>query len=317
MHIHSLKRAAIAACAVAVLAGSPAVADAVTTKLRVEADGHDIGPGFRYVHDSVSYETSTACGGTGKSYTIDSPSALGLLIQAADFTRALRPVQISDEFDFGKFVCGVGAFEGSDTAYWSYKVDHVLPEIGADQFPLNRSQHEVLWYFTNGASNSGDELELTLSDNVVKAGKPVGVSVKSYDVNGTASPAAGVTLQGAGDVMTDANGEATLVFDAGRPFIRGVRDPDIQTDTLHLCVWEDSASECDRWLTGWTVGTKGDDRIRGGENPERIAGRAGDDRINSRHDGAADSVRCGRGDDVARVDKRDRVRGNCEIVRRK
>jgi hypothetical protein len=318
MHIHSLKRAAIAACAVAVLAGSPAVADAVTTKLRVEADGHDIGPGFRYVHDSVSYETSTACGGTGKSYTIDGPSALGLLIQAADFTRALRPVQISDEFDFGKFVCGVGGFDGSDTAYWSYKVDHVLPEIGADQFPINRSHHEVLWFFVNGASNSGDELELTLSDNVVKAGEPVEVSVKSYDVNGTASPAAGVALQGAGDVMTDANGEASLVFDqAGKPFIRGVRDPDIQTDTLHLCVWEDSASECDRWLTGWTVGTKGDDRIRGGENPERIAGRAGDDRINSRHDGAADSVRCGRGDDVARVDKRDRVRGNCETVRRK
>ena len=317
MHIHSLKRAAIAACAVAVLAGSPAVADAVTTKLRVEADGHDIGPGFRYVHDSVSYETSTACGGTGKSYTIDGPSALGLLIQAADFTRALRPVQISDEFDFAKFVCGVGGYEGTQTAYWLYKVDHVAAEIGGDQFPIDRSHQEVLWYFVNGSSNSGDELELTLSDNVVKAGTPVEVTVRAYDENGKASPAAGVALRGAGDVMTDANGEATLVFDAGRPFIRGVRDPDIQTDTLHLCVWEDSASECDRWLTGWTVGTKGDDRIRGGENPERIAGRAGDDRINSRHDGAADSVRCGRGDDVARVDKRDRVRGNCETVRRK
>jgi hypothetical protein len=318
MHIHSLKRAALAVCAVAVLAGSPAVAEAVTTKLRVEADGHDIGPGFRYVHDSVSYATSTACGGTGDSYTINGPSALGLLIQAADFTRALRPVQISDEFDFGKFVCSVGGYEGSQTAYWLYKVDHVAPEVGGDQFPINRSHHEVLWYFVNGTSNSGDELELSLPDTVVQAGDPVEATVRQYDMNGTASPAAGVTLQGAGDVMTDANGQATVVFDeAGKPFIRGVRGTDIPTDRLHLCVWQDSASECARWLTGWTVGTRGDDRIRGAENPERIAGRAGDDRINSRRDGESDSVRCGRGDDVARVDRLDRVKRNCETVKRK
>jgi hypothetical protein len=318
MHIHSLKRAALAACLFVALAAWPAGADAVTTKLRVEADGHDIGPGFRYAHDSVTYDTSTACGGTGDSYTIDGPSVLGLLFQAADFTRDLRPVQVSDEFDFGKFVCGIGDFESSDTAFWLYKVDHVAPEVGADQFPIKRSHQEVLWYFVNGASNSGDELELALSDNVVKAGTPVEVTVRSYDMNGQASPAAGVTLEGTDGAMTDANGKATVVFDeAGRPFIRGVRGMDIQTDLLHLCVWEDSASECRKWLTGWTVGTDGDDRLRGADNPERIAGRAGDDKINSRGDGKSDSVRCGRGDDVARVDRRDRVKRSCETIRRR
>jgi len=320
MHIHSLKRAALAACALVALAAWPAIADAVTTKLRVEADGHDVGPGFRYGHDSVTYETSTACGGSGKSYTIDGPSALGLLFQAAEFTKALRPVQVSDEFDFGQFVCGVGGFGGSDDAFWLYKVDHVAPEIGADQFPITRSNDEVLWYFQNltTGSNTGNELELELSDNIVKAGKPVEATVRQYDMNGQATPAAGVTLQGAGNVMTDVSGKASVVFDeAGRPFIRGVRGTDIQTDLLHLCVWEDSASECRKWLTGWTVGTKGDDRIRGTFNPERVAGRAGDDKINSRGDGLADSVRCGRGDDVARVDEHDRVRRNCERVRRR
>ncbi len=320
MHIHSLKRAALAACVFVVLAAWPAIADAVTTKLRVEADGHDIGPGFRYVHDSISYETSTACGGTGDSYTIDGPSALGLLFQAADFTRALRPVQVSDEFDFGKFVCGVGGYEGSDMAFWNYKVDHVLADVGADQFPINRSHREVLWYFVNLAtgSNAGKELELALSDNVVQAGTPVDVTVREYDENGQAMPAAGVRLDGAGDVMTGADGTAEVVFDdAGRPFIRGVRAGDVQTDLLHLCVWEDSASECSRWLTGWTVGTGGADRMRGTDNPERLAGRGGDDTINSRGDGASDSVRCGRGDDVARADKLDRVRRNCETVRRR
>ena len=320
MHIHSLKRAALAVCVFVVMAASPAIADAVTTKLRVEAAGHDIGPGFRYVHDSVTYDASAACGGTSNSYTIDGPSALGLVFQAAEFTSDLRPVQVSDEFDFGKFVCGIGGFVGSDTQFWSYKVDHVLPEIGADQFPIDRSHGEVLWYFVNldTGTNVGKELELVLSDNVVQAGTPVDVNVREYDDNGAVMPAAGVRLDGAGDVMTGADGTAEVVFDeASRPFIRGVRDGDVQTDLLHLCVWEDSASECDRWLTGWTIGTRGDDRMRGTENPERFAGRAGDDRINSRGDDASDKVRCGRGDDVARVDQLDRVKRNCETVRRR
>ena len=130
MHIHSLKRAALAACVFVVLAAWPAIADAVTTKLRVEADGHDIGPGFRYVHDSVSYETSTACGGTGKSYTLDGPSALGLLIQAAEFTRALRPVQISDEFDFGSFLIAIGTSVLLLWIYLRYFAERDRPRAG-------------------------------------------------------------------------------------------------------------------------------------------------------------------------------------------
>src|SRR5688500_17674547 len=322
MHIHSLKRAAVAACAVAALAVSPAAADAATTKLRVEADGHDIGPGFRYVHDSVSYTTSQrdGCNGSGQDGSLSGPTALGLLIQAADWTRDLRPVQISDEFDFGLLVCGLGDVESSDNAVWLDKVDHVAPEIGADQFPIDRSHEEVLWYFFNSATgaNTGNELELDLSDNVVQAGTPVEATVREYDATGQATPAAGVTLEGTDGAVTGADGTASVVFDeAGRPFIRGVRGIDVPTDLLHLCVWGDSASECDRWLTGWVIGTKGDDRIRGAENPERIAGRRGDDRINSRGDGRADSVRCGRGNDVARVDRLDRVRRSREKVRRR
>jgi hypothetical protein len=70
-------------------------------------------------------------------------------------------------------------------------------------------------------------------------------------------------------------------------------------------------------VTGWVVGTDRADRIRGTKNPERITGRRGRDRIRSRGDGEADSVRCGRGKDVVRADQLDRVRPNCETVRRK
>ena len=322
MHIHSLKRVALAACVFAVLAASSATADAVTTKLRVEAGDQDIGPGFHYVHDSVSYRTSQrgACNGSGERGSIAGPSALGLLIQASGFTRGLRPVQISDEFEFGLLVCGVGGFNASDSAYWLYKVDHVAPEVGGEQFAIDRSHDEVLWYFVNttSGSNTGDELELVLVDQVVEAGTPVNVVVRKYDENGQQTPAEGVRLAGVGGVMTDANGSATVVFEeAGRPSLRGERGNDVPTDVEHLCVWEQSASECKKWLTGWVVGTDRADRMRGTANPERIAARRGPDRIRSRGDGMADSVRCGRGKDVVRADELDRVRRSCETVRRK
>jgi hypothetical protein len=317
MHIHSLRRAALAACAFAALA-APSAADAFTTQLRVEADGKDLGHGSHYVHDSVTYETSTECGGTGDSYTIDGPSALGLLIQAAGLNQALRPVQISDEFDFGQFVCGVGGYEGTDTAYWLYKVDHVAPEVGGEQFPIDRSHGTVLWYFVNGTSNSGNELELIVSDKIVRAGEPVDVTVREYDATGKASPAKGVRLKGADGVRTKKDGTAEVVFNRGRfHSIRGVRGPDIPTATEELCVWEKSASECDLWRPVSVFGTNRDDRLSGTDDPDSILARDGDDRITSRGDHQADTVGCGAGEDVVRADQRDRVKRSCETVRRR
>ncbi len=152
MHIHSLWRAALAACVIAVAAAPSASAASVTSQLRVEADGHDIGPGWQYAHDSVTYDTSrsAACNGTGESGSITGPSALGPLVQGADYTRRLDPVQISDEFDFGLLVCGVGSFESSDTAFWLYKVDHVSPEVGGEQFPITSSGQRSSGYLRTG-----------------------------------------------------------------------------------------------------------------------------------------------------------------------
>jgi hypothetical protein len=321
MHIHSLRRAALAACAFAVLAATPAFAASTTTQLRVEAGGHDIGPGWVYAHDSVTYDTSTspACGGSGDDGSISGPTALGLLIQGSDYTRKLDPVQVSDKFEFGPFVCGVGSFPATDSAFWLYKVDHVAPEVGADQFPIDGSQEQVLWYLTDTATgtNTGNELFLSIGDNVVEAGSPTEVMVLEYDATGQSTPASGVRIIGGGDVMTDATGTAIVTFDAaGREFIRGVRGNDIPTDGTRLCVWEENESECDGFIAGRVVGTGDDDRITGTDDQDRIIGRNGDDRITSRGDDVADTVRCGPGDDVARADQLDRVARNCETVRR-
>jgi hypothetical protein len=319
MHIHSLTRAAVAACAFAVLAAPSASADPVTTQLRVEAAGRDIGPGFRYVHASVSYTNSEseACDGSGSKNRLEGPNALTVLVQAADFTRRLRPVQISDKFEFGPFVCGVGDYTSTDNAFWSYKVDHVAPQVGADQFPLERSGREVLWYLSDNVTgaNTGNELVLSVADRVVKAGEPTEVTVLEYDVDGRSTPAEGVQIEGAGDAVTNADGEAIVAFEnAGKPHIRGVRGIDIPTDSLLMCVWEKRASECGDFVYGWLAGTDRADRIRGTDDPERIAGRGGADTIRSRGDGAEDVVRCGPGSDVVRADRFDRVKRSCETV---
>ena len=201
MHIHSLKRAALAACVFVVLAASPAIADAVTTKLRVEADGHDIGPGFRYVHDSVTYETSAACGGTGDSYTIDGPSALGLAIPGGRLhpRRCVRCRSATSSTSASSYAASAASWAATRRS-GATRSTTSLPEVGADQFPINRSHGEVLWYFVTStpARTSGNELELVLSDNVVQAGTPVDVTVREYDdERRRPSPAAGVRLEGA------------------------------------------------------------------------------------------------------------------------
>jgi len=61
------------------------------------------------------------------------------------------------------------------------------------------------------------------------------------------------------------------------------------------------------------LGNGGPDQLKGGRGFDRIKGGRGADRIDAR-DGRRDIVHCGRGRDVVKADRKDRVRG-CEVVR--
>jgi Ca2+-binding RTX toxin-like protein len=64
-------------------------------------------------------------------------------------------------------------------------------------------------------------------------------------------------------------------------------------------------------------GGSGNDRLNGGSARDRFSGGRGNDIINSA-DGRRETVSCGRGKrDVARVDRRDRVRGCERVIRRR
>jgi Ca2+-binding RTX toxin-like protein len=63
------------------------------------------------------------------------------------------------------------------------------------------------------------------------------------------------------------------------------------------------------------LGGAGDDTINGGRGVDLIVAGSGDDLVRAR-DGQRDRITCGPGSDRVVADGRDRVGGDCEVVRR-
>jgi hypothetical protein len=146
-------------------------------------------------------------GGSGKSVTIKGATALGTLIQAAKFTASLKPLLITDHFDFGLGICGVGGSVANKTASWYLKVNHENPELGGEMVKVHAGD-EVLWALAGFPYPN--ELAVSAPDSV-QAGMPFQVRVFSYDDKGKKKPAAGVTVSGASG-PTDSAGRATVTL---------------------------------------------------------------------------------------------------------
>jgi hypothetical protein len=93
----------------------------------------------------------------------------------------------------------------------------------------------------------------------------------------------------------------------GRVFV-GTKASDVLRGTVGADILRARAGG-DRVFGGW-----GPDRLSGGGGIDDLDAAGGDDVVFAR-DGSSDRVLCGRGDDVAFVDRRDRVRRGCESVR--
>jgi hypothetical protein len=246
---------------------------------------------------------------------VQGPTALGLLSDGARVNRHLRPLGVSDKFDFGLFVCGVGSFVGNDSAFWLYKVDHVSPEVGGDQFALKGGE-EVLWYFSDAGRsvNTGDELVLRAPARA-RSGRAFEVSVWTYDAKGDRKPAADARVVGESVELTDAGGKARVELDSrGTQRLRAERGADIPSATVPVCV-DPVLSRCPARRGRLIFGTSRADRIVGTGGADRVSALGGADRITVRG-GARDLVRCGAGRDRVKADRRDRVARDCELVRR-
>ena len=311
------RRMALSVCTVtALLAAVPAAgARPVAAELRVQGEQKTLASGETYLTDTTTILTDTsepACGGSGDAATVEGATALGLLIDAAGVERTLRPLGVSDKFDFGLLVCSIGGVQASDDGFWLYKVNHVAPDVGADQRKISPGD-EVLWYFSNTATgrNTGDELALDAPPRA-KPFTSFDVRVVAYDAAGKPEPAAGAdVVYGQQRVRTDSNGVARVTSGSESVSLRAVRGKDVASARERVCVSK-RPSACVPAPTALN-GTAGGDRIVGGQRAERVFGHGGRDRIDVRG-GGSDVVRCGSGVDRALIDRGDRAGRDCEFV---
>lgn len=230
-----------AACALALIVVCSAVATAVAkgplVDLRVVGKGgkvlaeKQVGAGPASVKASPRADCfGPGTGGSGKNVTVKAPTAMSALVTASKSTASLRPLLLTDAFEFGLGLCGIGGSEATKELSWLFKVNHVAPEVGGDSAKV-KSGDEVLWALA--PFPYPDELWLQAPRNV-EAGRPFGVQVFAYDTKGKRKPAAGVTVSGAAE-PTGKDGMTTVVLQKPRRLIAR-NGEDIPSNRDAVCV---------------------------------------------------------------------------------
>jgi hypothetical protein len=307
-----MRRAAAFALAMISLLCATAAAAAKTVPVHVRV----LSTGGNVLADQVQYTGPTSVpttrgadcfgagtGGSGKPAKVPGTTALGVLGDAARTDGDLRPLSISDHFDFGLALCGVGGHVAKGSKSWYLKVNHVDPQLGGDSVRVRRGD-EVLWYLAPSYPYP-DELEL-LAPGRAEKGVPFAVRVFAFDDAGKRSPAGGVKLPGA-DLPTGSDGRTTVQLD--RSTLLTARMGKAIPDAARVCVGASCAAKPAQTLAG----SSGHDVIAGSAGPDRVLASGGPDRVDVRG-GGADTVDCGAGRDVVVLDASDRAR-RCETRR--
>ncbi|HEY1855618.1 MAG TPA: hypothetical protein VGG40_13625 [Solirubrobacterales bacterium] len=133
-------------------------------------------------------------GGSGKAVKVRGATALGLLAQASLKTASLRPLLVTDAFDFGLGICGVGSSTVHGNASWYLKINHKGSPVSGDAAKL-RPGDEVLWDLASSYPYP-NELVLEVPDTTT-SGTPFTAHVFSYDEKGKRKPVAGAKVTGA------------------------------------------------------------------------------------------------------------------------
>jgi hypothetical protein len=151
-------------------------------------------------------------GGSGDTVQLKANTAMGLLASGSKMIASLRPLSISDAFDFGLALCGVGKSVAAGSASWYLKVNHEAPQVSGDAARIQPGD-EVLWVLAKTEAPDyeyPDELALTAPDSAL-GGKSFTVRVWAYDGKGKRTPQAGAKVTGAAE-PTGADGRTTVTL---------------------------------------------------------------------------------------------------------
>jgi hypothetical protein len=151
-------------------------------------------------------------GGSGDPVTIKGNTAMGLLAHASKLVASLRPLLISDSFDFGLALCGVGKSVAKGSSSWYLKINHKSLSVGGDVAKIHPGDEVLYALVKTEAPDYKYPGELVLTGpNAAKPGMPFTVRVFSYDEKGKGKPQAGVKVTGASE-PTGADGRTTVTL---------------------------------------------------------------------------------------------------------
>jgi hypothetical protein len=246
MQLRTVAACALALCvAMAALAGTASAAGLNATLRVVGAKNKVLAEGL-VKSGEISVKTSpkatcfgSGTGGSGESVAVKGNTALGLLANGAKTISQLAPLSISDHFDFGLALCGVGKSVAKGKASWYLKINHKGATVSGNKAKI-KAGDEVLWDLAPGYPYP-EELVLS-SPTQATAGTPFAVHVYEYDEKGKHKPAVGATVTGAvtptdkrgmtmvtvskPTLLTAANGEA--IPSAAEPVCIGKKCPAVK-----------------------------------------------------------------------------------------
>ncbi len=316
-------------CALAVFILVPAAAKAASgTDLRIATMDGQLADVRQFANAStiqVPTSPNAKCfisgkGGSGRRAPVPGTTALGIAVDAAASVPALDPVLITDEFSFGLGVCGFGGLQpsGSDS-FWQVRVDHKALQVGGDQAGAGS---DVLWALVPAPvceQVPPFACQPTVPELVIEAparalpGETVNIHVNQFSDSGVATASVGANVPGA-SAPTDARGITTMTVTQNTN-VSATKPGTIPSPGREICVNADQ-SLCPEGHGRTMFGSENEDAIGGTAGPDRVKARAGDDTVRVRG-GFIDEVDCGGGEDIARVDRQDKVdRVSCEEILR-
>lgn len=310
LRLRVIARVLLGACALAftfTTAAAAAKPKSIPAQIRVvDSTGETLAQQTQYTGSGVKFKSDpkATCfgpddGGSGATIDLPGANALGLLADAGTTDRDVRPLSVSDAFDFGLALCGVGQAVSPDTGFWYLKQNHAASQTGGDATEVAKGD-DILWYLIEDFNDPvPDELVLK-APATAQAGAEFPVQVVSYADDGTRTPAKGVKITGAGK-PTDASGEAIVTADQDLLELTGTRKGSITSNQVVVCTL--ATAKCPAGYSIKVGGTKGDDRIVTGKLAETIVSGAGDDRIDVSRGSAGDLVKCGSGKDTVTVSR--------------
>jgi hypothetical protein len=151
-------------------------------------------------------------GGSGNQLQLKGNTAMGLLASGAKTIPTLKPLSITDSFDFGYAVCGIGSSVAKGSSSWYLKINHKSQAVSGDVAKI-KAGDEVLWALAKTEAPDytyPGELVLTAPASA-KAGSSFTVRVWSYDEKGRKTPAAGAKVTGGGE-PTGNDGRTTVTL---------------------------------------------------------------------------------------------------------